>query len=94
MAGVELNGKTFECIDDPVERDKILFQNISSLKENCEKRFPVIEQKLDELLASPWRMAIPPVSMKALALFLLAMALIITGNVDKALRLIGGLFGV
>lgn len=94
MAGVELNGKTFECIDDPVERDKILFQNISALKENCEARFPAIESKLDEILKSPWRLAIPPVSMKAIGLFLIVMALILTGNVERALKLVGLALGI
>ena len=94
MAGVELNGKTFECIDDSVERDKILFQNISALKENCEQRFPAIESKLDELLQSPWRLAIPPVSMKAIGIFLITMALILTGNVEKALKLFGAVLGL
>jgi len=39
-------------------------------------------------------MAIPPVSIKALGMFVIIMALIIKGDLQTAIKLIGALFGV
>ena len=67
-----------------------LFEAISEL----EPQVKATNVKLDELLKSPWRMAIPPVSIKALGMFVIIMALIIKGDLTSAIKLVGALFGV
>lgn len=67
-----------------------LFDAISEL----ESQVKAMNIKLDGLLRSPWRMAIPPVSIKALGMFVIIMALIIKGDLTSAIKLVGALFGV
>lgn len=72
------------------DKDDLLFDNICG----TEKALKDLSDKVDLLLKSPWRMAIPPVSYKALAGFTIIMALIIKGDVDKAFKVIGLILGI
>ena len=86
---VEINKDVFDGM--PPERQvEVLFDAI------CRMEPVVVEIKdgMDKLLASPWRMAIPPVSWKYLGMFVIALALIIKGDVATAFRVLGALFGV
>lgn len=87
---VEINRDEFQGIDDPVKRDLLLFDNTCGVQ----KTLSDLKSSVDTLVKSPWRMAIPPVSWRAIGGFAIVMALIIKGDVDKAFKLIGVLFGL
>lgn len=86
---VEIGREQFDCMTIEAKVD-LLFDVISRL----EPEMKSANGKLDSLLASPWRMAIPPVSMKAVGAFIVILALIIKGDLQTAIKLIGALFGV
>lgn len=71
-------------------KDDLLFDNVcgtaSALRE--------LTGKVDQLLKSPWRMAIPPVSWRGMALFVLALAAIIKGDLNTFGKILGALFGL
>ena len=86
---VDINRDQF-CGMDQAKKDELLFDNICG----TESVLHELTGKVDQLLKSPWRMAIPPVSWRAIAGFTIIMALIIKGDVDKAFKLIGLLLGL
>ena len=86
---VEIGPEQFDCMDMEARVD-LLFKVVSKL----EPEMKSANGKLDDLLKSPWRMAIPPVSMKAVGAFIVILALIIKGDLQTAIKLIGALFGV
>ena len=86
---VEIGREQFDCMTIEAKVD-LLFDVISRL----EPEMKSANGKLDSLLVSPWRMAIPPVSMKAVGVFIVVLALIIKGDLQTAIKLIGALFGV
>jgi hypothetical protein len=85
----EMKREQFDCMPPEAKMDA-LFEAISEL----EPQVKAMNIKLDGLLRSPWRMAIPPISMKALGLFVIIMALIVKGDLASAIKLIGALLGV
>ena len=89
MGMVEINREVFEGMP-PEEQSKVLFDSICRM----EPVVVAIKADMDKLLASPWRMAIPPVSWKYLGMFVIALALIIKGDVATAFRVLGALFGI
>lgn len=86
---VEIGREQFDCMNTEAKID-LLFDVISRVEPEVKSA----NCKLDSLLKSPWRMAIPPVSMKAVGGFVLILALIIKGDLQTAIKLIGALFGV
>lgn len=86
---VEIKREQFDELPPECKMDT-LFEFVNSL----EVQVKAANSKLDDLLKSPWRMAIPPVSIKALGVFVIIMALILKGDVATAVKLIGALFGV
>ena len=86
---MEINGEDFGSMT-PERQTEVLFKNMCGV----EVAVKDLTEKVDLLLRSPWRMAIPPVSWKYLGMFLIAMALIIKGDVATAFRVLGALFGV
>lgn len=86
---VEIGREQFDCMTIEAKVD-LLFDVISRL----EPEMKSANGKLDSLLVSPWRMAIPPVSMKAVGAFIVILALIIKGDLSTAIKLIGAFFGV
>lgn len=86
---VEIGREQFDCMTIEAKVD-LLFDVISRVEPEVKSA----NCKLDSLLKSPWRMAIPPVSIKALGMFVIIMALIIKGDLTSAIKLIGALFGV
>lgn len=87
---VEINRDGFQGIDDPMERDLLLFDNTCGVQGTLKD----LKESVDTLAKSPWRMAIPPISWKAIGGFMIIMALIIRGDIDKAFKLLGTLLGV
>ena len=57
---IELNSDTFDSLS-PEKRDKTLFDGLNALEKKCDEHFTSINFKLDTLLSSPWRMAMPSV---------------------------------
>lgn len=86
---MEINGKAFETLN-PEERFRTLFHNVEQMNQRQES----MDEKLDALLKSPWRMAIPPVSWKALGIFTLALVAIARGDLATFGKLIGTLMGI
>lgn len=86
---VEINCDEFKGLPQDKKED-LLFNNICGTQEALKD----LTDKVDLLLKSPWRMAIPPVSWKAVGGFAIIMALIIKGDVATALKIIGVLFGM
>lgn len=86
---VEISREQFAEVPEESQIE-MLFAAVSRLevsqRECCDK--------LDILMKSPWRMAIPPVSWKYLGLFSLAMAAIIKGDVTLFSKLLSAIFGV
>lgn len=72
------------------DKDDLLFENICG----TEAALKDLNEKVDQLLKSPWRMAIPPVSYKAIAGFIIVMTLIVRGDVDRAFKILGLFLGI
>ena len=85
---VEINREDFEGMEHG-KKEGLLFDNLCGV----ETALRELKQSVDDLAKSPWRMAIPPISWKAIGAFSVVMALIIKGDVDKAFKLIGLMFG-
>ena len=86
---VEIGREQFDCMSTEAKID-LLFDVVSRVEPEVKSA----NAKLDDLLKSPWRMAIPPVSMKAVGGFVLILVLILKGDLQTAIKLIGALFGV
>lgn len=86
---VEINREGFRGMTQDKKED-LLFDSVCG----TEAALKELTSKVDLLLKSPWRMAIPPVSWKAIGGFTIVMALIIKGDLDKAFKLISVLLGV
>jgi hypothetical protein len=85
---VDINREQFLGMEQQA-KNELLFDNVCGTEEALRE----LSSKMDLLLKSPWRMAIPPVSWKAIGVFLVIMALIISGDVDRAFKVIALLFG-
>ncbi len=86
---MEINGQSFEGMSLK-EQLRTLYGNVDDVLRRQES----MEGKVDDLLRSPWRMAIPPVSWKALGGFCIVMALIITGDAEGAINAVKSFFGI
>lgn len=86
---MEIKRDQFDTMTPEAKVD-LLFDAVSRIEPDVRSA----NAKLDDLLKSPWRMAIPPVSMKAVGGFVLILTLIIKGDLQTAIKLIGALFGV
>lgn len=86
---MEINGKTFETLELD-QKFRTLFSNVEEMYQRQEG----MDVKLDTLLGSPWRMAIPPVSWRALGIFTLALVAIARGDLATFGKLIGTLVGI
>ena len=86
---MEINGKAFEALELD-QKFRTLFTNVEEMYQRQES----MDVKLDTLLGSPWRMAIPPVSWKAIGVFTLALVAIARGDLATFGKLIGTLVGI
>ena len=86
---MEINGQSFEGMSLK-EQLRTLFANVEEIGQKQES----MDEKLDALLESPWRMVIPPVSWKAIGIFTLALVAIARGDLATFGKLIGTLMGI
>lgn len=86
---MEINGKAFETLELE-QKFRTLFANVEEIGKKQES----MDEKLDALLESPWRMVIPPVSWKAIGIFTLALVAIARGDLATFGKLIGTLMGI
>jgi hypothetical protein len=86
---VEINRDGFQGINDPMERDLILFDNCCE----SQKTLKEIKDAVETLARSPWRMAVPPVSWKAIGVFFLLLTAVIKGDVATVGKLISTILG-
>ena len=86
---VDINKEDFDTLPQE-SKNNVLFDGQCGV----EQALKDLKASVDVLVKSPWRMAIPPVSWKAIGGFVLVLALIIRGDADKALKLLGALLGI
>ncbi len=86
---VEFNKEQF-CSMPQDRKDEFLFNNLCG----TETALKELSSKVDLLLKSPWRLALPPVSWKAIGTFIIILAFILRGDADKAFKLIALIFGI
>ncbi len=86
---MEINGTAFETLELE-QKFRTLFANVEEIGQKQES----MDEKLDALLESPWRMAIPPVSWKAIGIFTLVLVAIARGDLATFGKLIGTLMGI
>jgi hypothetical protein len=86
---VDINKEQFMGMEQG-KKEELLFDNICG----TETALRELTNKVDALLKSPWRMAVPPVSWKSIAVFVLALAAILKGDVGAFGKLLGAVIGI